>query len=181
MIKFIRAFNIAAYWIDWVNKYFSFGLLMAVFLCIMLQVFFNYVLSNALSWTQEMSRILLVWLTFFGAALVTRRKLHIGLTMLVERTPQKIQNVVMILGYIVTIFFIVATITHGWRLSLFGTSQTLTYLNVSYFWCYVGIPVGATCILVQILYLILNEGLSFFNREELIREFEPDFTDTEGY
>lgn len=181
MFKFIRAFNIVAYWIDWVNKYFSFGLLMAVFLCIMLQVFCNYVLSNALSWTQEMSRILLVWLTFFGAALVTRRKLHIGLTMFVERTPRKIQNIVMVLGYITTIFFIVATITHGWRLSLFGTSQTLTYLNVSYFWCYVGIPVGATCILLQIIYLILNEGLSFFNKEEVAKEFEPDFNDMEGY
>ncbi len=175
MFKFIRAFNQIAYWIDWVNKYFSFGLLVAVFLCIMLQVFCNYVLSNALSWTQELSRILLVWLTFFGAALVTRRKMHIGLTMLVEKTPRRIQNIVMILGYIVTILFIGATIIHGWSLSLFGTSQTLTYLNVSYFWCYVGIPIGATCILLQILYLILNEGFSFFRKEELIKEFEPDF------
>lgn len=177
MFKFIRAFNLVAYWVDWVNKYFSFGLLVVVFFCIMLQVFFNYVLSNALSWTQELSRILLVWLTFFGAALVTRRKLHIGLTMFVERTPRRIQNVVMVLGYMVTILFIFATITHGWRLSLFGTSQTLTYLNVSYFWCYVGIPAGATCILLQIVYLILNECFSFFRKEDLVKEFEPDFMD----
>ncbi len=181
MFKFIRAFNQTAYWIDWADKYFSFGLLMAVFLCIMLQVFCNYVLSNALSWTQELSRILLVWLTFFGAALVTRRKLHIGLTMLVERTPRKVQNIVMVLGYIVAIFFVVATITHGWSLSLFGTAQTLTYLNISYFWCYVGIPIGASCILLQIVYLVLNECLSFFSKEDLIKEFEPDYIDMIDY
>lgn len=180
MFKFIRAFNVLAYWIDWVNKYFSFGLLVGLFFCIMLQVFFNYVLSNALSWTQELSRILLVWLTFFGASLVTRRKLHIGLTMLVERTPRRIQNIVMILGYIVTISFLVATIIHGWSLSFFGASQTLTYLNISYFWCYVGIPIGTTCILLQVVYLTLNEGFSFFRKEEMVKEFEPDFMDMSG-
>lgn len=181
MLIILRPFNIVAYWLDKLTKYFSFGLLISVFFCIMLQVFCNYILNNALSWTQELSRILLVWLTFFGAAVVTRRYLHIGLTMLVERTPPKVQNITTVLGYVASCFFIVALIIHGWRLSLFGTSQTLTFLNISYFWCYVGIPVGGTFIFIQVLYLIVREIAAFFGKVDELKEFEPDFTDIETY
>jgi TRAP-type C4-dicarboxylate transport system permease small subunit len=174
MLKLLRAFNILAWRLDWLNKYFSFTLLIGVFFCIMMQVFFNYVLGNALSWSQELSRILLVWLTFFGAALVTRRSLHIGLTMVIGLLPPRVQNVFKLCGYGIALFFIYAIIFYGWKLSLFGRAQTLSYLDISYFWCYLGLPLGSSLIFIQVVYLGLKEILFFLKKEASIKEFEPE-------
>ncbi len=174
MSKLLRAFNILAWRLDWANQYFSFVLLVGVFFCIIAQVFCNYLLRSALSWSQELSRILLVWMTFFGSALVTRRSLHIGLTVFVEFLPKRFQCIVKLSTYMFVLVFLYAVIVYGWKLSLFGRGQTLTYIDMSYFWCYLGVPLGSSLMFVQVLYLQLKELLILLQKEELLKEFEPE-------
>ena len=39
----------------------------------LLQVFFRYVLNASLSWSEELTRLLFVWLTFLGFGLAAQR------------------------------------------------------------------------------------------------------------
>lgn len=61
-------------------------ILVAIFLCFMavslIQVFFRYVLSNSLSWSEELARILFVWATYLGIAVVSRDKEQITVDIL---------------------------------------------------------------------------------------------------
>lgn len=61
-------------------------ILVTVFLCFMavslIQVFFRYVLSNSLSWSEELARILFVWATYLGIAVVSRDKEQITVDIL---------------------------------------------------------------------------------------------------
>lgn len=52
---------------------------------LMLQVIARYVLQVSIPWTEEVSRYLLVLMTFVGAALALRDRQHIAITFLLDR------------------------------------------------------------------------------------------------
>lgn len=76
------------------------SLLLGVIVLIMtLQVLMRYVFQNPLTWTQELSILLLVYLSFFSADVVLYRKGHIGITYFVELLKPDIRKYVQILVY----------------------------------------------------------------------------------
>lgn len=68
----------------------SMGVLMA--LVVGCQVFSRYVLNHSLFWSEEMARILLVTLTFFGATVAYYRKAHPGVDGLYRRLPRSLRT-----------------------------------------------------------------------------------------
>jgi TRAP-type C4-dicarboxylate transport system permease small subunit len=94
--------------------------------------------------------------------------------MVIGLLPPRVQNVFKLCGYGIALFFIYAIIFYGWKLSLFGRAQTLSYLDISYFWCYLGLPLGSSLIFIQVVYLGLKEILFFLKKEASIKEFEPE-------
>jgi TRAP-type C4-dicarboxylate transport system permease small subunit len=70
--------------IGWVGAIITiaFGLMI---LALMLQVVARYVLQVSIPWTEEVSRYLLVLMTFVGAALALRDRQHIAITFLLDR------------------------------------------------------------------------------------------------
>lgn len=59
---------------DWI----AFVIFWAMAVIVFLQFFTRYVLNNSLSWTEEIARYLLMWITFIGAAVAMRRGTHIA-------------------------------------------------------------------------------------------------------
>ena len=79
-------------------------------IAIALQILFR-VLFDALPWTEEVSRYLLVWVTFLGAILAYGRGVHIAVTFVVNAFPKVFQDglkVVAVIGALV--FFAVGLI-----------------------------------------------------------------------
>jgi TRAP-type transport system small permease protein len=69
------------------------------------QVVFRYVLMIPLPWTEELARFTLVWVTFLGAASVTRRKLHLAVDILISKlTPGKASALSILFQLLILIF-----------------------------------------------------------------------------
>lgn len=64
-------------------------------------------LGQALIWYDELASVLLAWLTFYGAALASVRRAHIGCPELVEALPWRVRRVLSISAEIVVIAFFV--------------------------------------------------------------------------
>ena len=64
------------------------GLLVGVLGCVLVQVLTRYLMATPLSWTEEIARFLLVWLTFVTAGYVMSRRLHIVVDLLSGRLPR---------------------------------------------------------------------------------------------
>lgn len=64
-------------------------LLVATFVLLIVQVITRYVFSSPLSWTEELARFLLVWLTFLSAGYLMARRLHIRVDLLADRLGRR--------------------------------------------------------------------------------------------
>ena len=61
--------------------------------------------GRSLIWYDEVASVLLAWLTFYGSALASVRRAHIGCPELVERMPWSARRAVSIAGQILVIAF----------------------------------------------------------------------------
>ena len=69
-------------------------LLAGVLVAVLLQVLTRYVFDSPLSWTEEIARFLLVWVTFVAAGYVMSRRLHIVVDLLVDRLGRRASRLV---------------------------------------------------------------------------------------
>ena len=63
------------------------GALVVMLASMLYQVFGRYVLDHAPSWSEELSRYLMVWMTMLGSASVLRGGGHISVTTLTDSLP----------------------------------------------------------------------------------------------
>lgn len=78
------------------------GLLIAITAIVLLQVVGRYILTNPFIWTEEVTRLLLIYLTFIAAAAVTRRGIHIAVDMFLRPMPSRMRVLAVGLGECVT-------------------------------------------------------------------------------
>src|SRR5690554_1710362 len=67
----------------------------------LLQVFCRYVLNSSLNWPEELSRILLIWIVFLGSGVAVFRKEHASLGLVVDKLPEKYQQIVKMITKVV--------------------------------------------------------------------------------
>lgn len=61
------------------------GIIASMSVLVAVNVFFRFVLNSSIYWGDEVALILMVWLTFLGAAVATRDKSHYVFTYLINR------------------------------------------------------------------------------------------------
>jgi TRAP-type transport system small permease protein len=58
----------------------------------------RYALNASIGWSEEVSRFMLIWITFLGAVVAYMRNEHLGLDFLIQHLPLSIVKVVVILA-----------------------------------------------------------------------------------
>ncbi|WP_461209148.1 TRAP transporter small permease [Desulfocurvus sp. DL9XJH121] len=122
-----------------------------------LQVIFRYALNDSLFWSEELGRLLLVWLTFCGAAVAYRRGAHIGVDALVARLSAKAARSARILAQAVCLAFFAAMAVGGWQLMELLGFQTMAAMGFSKQVPFVMVPAGFTVLCVHALSMLLDE------------------------
>lgn len=80
------------------------GLFGAIVVLTIAQVFFRFVLDSPLIWSEELSRLFLVWVTFLGAAVVCWDGTHLSVDTVFSKIPIKARrwlrafNALVVLG-----------------------------------------------------------------------------------
>src|SRR6266542_4259240 len=81
------------------------ALMAAMCAIVFLGVFFRYVLGDPLSWTEEIARLCLVWITFLGTYLAYRRNLHISIDLVQKRLSRSAKKIVHLMVLVLTGMF----------------------------------------------------------------------------
>ena len=127
------------------------GIMLAV---IVLQVFNRYVLNAALSWPEELSRYLQIWVGLLAATYAYREGSQVGVTFLLEKLPKAVGKVVVVVSHILTGIFLCVI---GWQgaglLDKFADLKSPALLIPMTF-VYLALPVSAFFMLLVCLKLI---------------------------
>jgi TRAP-type C4-dicarboxylate transport system permease small subunit len=103
--------------------------LIAAFLAVMVVLVFGnvvlrYAFNTGITSSEELSRLLFVWLTFLGAIVALREHGHLGVDVLVRRLPTGGKKLCLVLGHVLMLYATWLFLTGSWQ-------QTLINLEVA--------------------------------------------------
>ncbi|WP_066856974.1 TRAP transporter small permease [Halodesulfovibrio spirochaetisodalis] len=113
------------------------------------QVFFRYVLNNSLFWSEELGRVLLIQLTFFGAAVALKAHAHIGLDFLVRNMSEKGRKYAALLVQILSSIFFAVMMWYGFQFAMFLKLQSTATLGISRMIPFLAVPVSGAIMLIH--------------------------------
>ncbi len=87
------------------------------------QVLFRYGFNHSLFWSEELARVLLVWLTFFGATVAYYHGAHPGVDGLVKRLPFSGKRIASILSHIASLALFSIMVWYGTSFAYFVRLQ----------------------------------------------------------
>ena len=113
--------------------------LFVVVVMVFLQVLFRFVLKIPAPWTEELSRLAFIYMTFFGVVLGAKYNMHLSVDIL-DKLPRKWQNVILTVSYVASIAFMGVFSWYGWVHALNSQVHRTPTLEISYFYIYLILP-----------------------------------------
>lgn len=136
-------------------------------LVILAQVFFRYVLNNALAWPDEFARFLMLWMTGLVAASAYRWGGFVAIDLVPAALPLKVGHVLNLILLFVALCVITVALSFGWDHTMgFGGNFNSSSLRIPLDWF------GGEMVRVKLRYmyasLLVGMGLLFLVNIELI-------------
>lgn len=100
------------------------ALLVGMVVLVFGNVVLRYAFNTGITYSEELSRIFFVWLTFLGAVVAMREHGHLGVDSLLRRLPPAAARIAVLLGQALMLWAIWLMISGSW-------AQTLINLHVS--------------------------------------------------
>ncbi|WP_070964476.1 TRAP transporter small permease [Vibrio sonorensis] len=147
-MSFLAGLNAISNLLEKVLIAISMTILIALSTIIIVAVFSRFS-GASLYWYDEVSAILLAWLTFYGSALCALKRSHMGFGGLVANMPLELRKAIFLLseGIVIGFFAVVAWASY-YILQIFG-EETLTSLDfITLAFAQSALPIGAVLFIV---------------------------------
>ncbi len=114
--------------------------LMAIVVCVLMQVFGRYVLNDTPTWAEALALVLVLWVTMFGAAVGVRDAGHIGMeSLLVWVSEEKRRYLEMLIHFLSGLFgammawqgTVLAESVMGYKIPTLGIPEGFNHLPVA--------------------------------------------------
>ena len=113
-------------------------------------VVLRYGFGQSLAWAEEVSRYLVVWLSFLASGLALREGAHIAVETLPDALPAGAARVTRLAVVMLVAGFLGLLAWWGWGYAIFAWAQRSPVLRLSMGMVYLAIPVGAALMLVHL-------------------------------
>ena len=133
------------------NRWVLILLLGAMSLIVFANVVMRYVTDASIPWAEEVSRHMMIWLTFLGSGLVLRSGGHIAIDNLQNALPTNAARLVRTIVLVMMLAFLVLLTYFGYDYASRTMVQTTAATQVPFGYIYLAIPIGAFLTLVHLL------------------------------
>ena len=140
-----------------VCRYLSILIVAAIAVIVIAAVVFRYGFNNSLSWAEDAAKFLMVWMTFVGAPLGFKHGAHVSCDLLPPGLPPVVLRAIRALVWLIVIFVMAMLTRTGWTFAWNGWSQVaLTVGDISMFWIFVCMPIGAALMMLVAIEQLLR-------------------------
>ena len=136
------------------------------------QVFFRSILDSPLIWSEEVVRLLLVWVVFLGGAVVCWDGRHLNVDVAFVRLSPSAKKIVRAFNMIVALGFLSAFGWTSWRIVMLDRYSEIGSISLSLSWVRAAATVGAALMIVFMLLRV------FYRRR---REDDPAIDETDPF
>jgi TRAP-type C4-dicarboxylate transport system permease small subunit len=111
----------------------------------------RFVLHAPLAWSDELSRYLLVWISFLGSSVAFRRGMHLGVEVWTGRLRAGWRRLLGCFVAVVVLVLMSVIAVEGVKLALFNTAQRSPAMRIPMVGPYLAVPVGAVLVAIHAL------------------------------
>lgn len=130
------------------------SMLLGITVLIFIQVIFRYVLQNSISWSEELTRYMLIWTVFLAAGYVLNKGGHANIDLVLTRLSPKMRAVVEKCTLLLVMAFAGIIIRYGFMLMRFGQRQISSALEIPMHYVYLAIPIGGALLIFYCVVLL---------------------------
>ncbi len=138
-----KLINLVSYYIDKIICFIVIILTLVLSVLMAVGVFYRYVLNNSIYWSGEVSRYLLVYITFLGATIAYKRGAHVGIDIIVERFSEKVRKIFHFTIHLTFIVFWLIILIKSFKLYPLYMLQKTATLEIPYAIPFTALPVSA--------------------------------------
>jgi TRAP-type transport system small permease protein len=130
-------------------------------------VVLRYVFNSGITWSEEMSRFLFVWMVFLGAVGALKDNMHLGVDIVVNALPVKLKKAAFVISNLLVLYVLWLLLVGSWRMTILNmnSSAPATGLPLSYLY---GIGIVTSIAMAGILIKKLIEGLLSKDESSLV-------------
>ena len=138
-------------------------------------VVLRYVFNSGIATSEELSRWLMVWLTFLGAIVALRQHAHLGVDTLVRALPPRGRLACFLASYALMLYADWLLTLGSWRQALitFGDAAPASGISVGLFFYSSGLVFGVSAAVI-LVYDVVRVLTGQMSEEELIAVKESD-------
>ncbi|MGB1864075.1 MAG: TRAP transporter small permease [Candidatus Puniceispirillum sp.] len=118
-----------------ISKQLAWVALLCMVIMILLQVFFRYVLNDALAWPDEGARFCMLWMTGLMAPVAMRTGGFVAIDMLPRALPNRLAQMLTLFLLSLSVIVLIYAIQYGWKHTMgFGGNFASSSLKIPLDW-----------------------------------------------
>lgn len=114
----------------------------------------RYLTNFSITWSEEVARYLMIWMTFIGAGLVLRFGGHVAITNLQEAMPRTVQRVMRAAIAVLLFAFFGVMMWIGWDYMSRMQFQLTPATRIPFSYVYTAMPIGFFLLIVHLLLVL---------------------------
>ena len=135
---------------------------------------------TALSWSEEVTRYLLIWSTFLGSTCVYRHFGNIAITFIQDSVPVAVRKVLRILVQVICLVLFVLLCYYGTKYAL-NLKKTATSIPIRMCYIFMVVPISMGICIIHSVTLLFDEFMRSEEKKELTGEFEEYAEEMEAF
>lgn len=151
--------------INWTVELFTAFCFLMMVLLVFFQIASRAVLGNSYAWTGELSRYLMIWVTFLGASFAFQYGAHISIDIFVNKLPKVIAKVIFIITTLIMIAFLGLLFIEGLNFMSLGKNQLASALQIPMSYVYIIIPISSCLMFLNLMDVSVKKMFSQWNRD----------------
>ena len=125
------------------------SLFIAMFIVLVMQIFARQIFNSPLIWSEELSRLIFVYVGLLGVSMGIRSQQHIMIDFLYAKFPKSMQKIVFTIIQILILACLIFFLYFGYDLFIKKEELEIVSLGISMKWMYLALPLITLLMLVR--------------------------------